>query len=308
MREVNILDFEENVGRKIKQFRKEFLISQKDLAAGICTQAFISKIEKGEAHPTAYLVYRISQRLGVKVDDLFSNPDIVFYSEHVINQIKESISRYEYKDAYKMIAIEKNHPYLQARKIKQTLTWLEAICLYRLKGEYESAKRLLNEAIDSDRAKKGNLSESEIEMLITLGNIYSEEKIYEESLGAYKKAERACKGSLARREVNHLPSRIYYNMSKVYFKKQKFDQCVTIAGQGIQYSFKHETTHCLGELYFQRGEGYAYLKEPQNALADWENAIWLFEQSGSLDAFEYVQKQYDLLKGDQYLFNFQDMN
>ena len=41
------------VGKKIKELRKQIGLSQEELAEGICTQAQISKIEKGVVYPYA---------------------------------------------------------------------------------------------------------------------------------------------------------------------------------------------------------------------------------------------------------------
>ena len=46
-------------------------LSQEELANGICTQAQISKIEKGDVYPYATTLYLISQRLGVDVNYFF---------------------------------------------------------------------------------------------------------------------------------------------------------------------------------------------------------------------------------------------
>ncbi|MBR8644357.1 helix-turn-helix transcriptional regulator [[Brevibacterium] frigoritolerans] len=52
----------------MKELRKQIGLSQEELATGICTQAQISKIEKGDVYPYASTLYLISQRLGVDVN------------------------------------------------------------------------------------------------------------------------------------------------------------------------------------------------------------------------------------------------
>ncbi|MBV6684081.1 helix-turn-helix domain-containing protein [Bacillus sp. JRC01] len=59
------------IGKKIKELRKAIGITQGELAEGICTQALISRIEKGDIYPSATVLYRISQRLGVDVNYFF---------------------------------------------------------------------------------------------------------------------------------------------------------------------------------------------------------------------------------------------
>ncbi|WP_406686207.1 helix-turn-helix domain-containing protein, partial [Rossellomorea vietnamensis] len=59
------------IGKKIKELRQEVNITQGELAEGICTQALISRIEKGETDPNATALYQISKRLGVDVNYFF---------------------------------------------------------------------------------------------------------------------------------------------------------------------------------------------------------------------------------------------
>jgi ribosome-binding protein aMBF1 (putative translation factor) len=62
--DVTTLEFTQ-IGKRIHDVRKTKGISQEDLAKGICSQAQISKIEKGQSHPTVKTLFLISERLEV---------------------------------------------------------------------------------------------------------------------------------------------------------------------------------------------------------------------------------------------------
>jgi transcriptional regulator with XRE-family HTH domain len=53
------------IGKRIRIMRKAKGISQEELSKGICTQAQISKIEKGQAQPSVPTLFLISERLEV---------------------------------------------------------------------------------------------------------------------------------------------------------------------------------------------------------------------------------------------------
>jgi transcriptional regulator with XRE-family HTH domain len=56
------------IGNKIKELRQVVDITQGELADGICTQALISRMEKGDIYPNATTLYQISKKLGVDVN------------------------------------------------------------------------------------------------------------------------------------------------------------------------------------------------------------------------------------------------
>jgi transcriptional regulator with XRE-family HTH domain len=50
------------IGKKIKELRRDVGLTQEGLAEGICTQALISRIEKGDIYPSATALYQISKK------------------------------------------------------------------------------------------------------------------------------------------------------------------------------------------------------------------------------------------------------
>src|SRR5215208_4471094 len=47
-------------------------MSQRALARGVCTPAYVSRLEKGERIPSLQLLRRLAERLGVAADELAS--------------------------------------------------------------------------------------------------------------------------------------------------------------------------------------------------------------------------------------------
>jgi tetratricopeptide (TPR) repeat protein len=58
-------DSAEKVGRRVHTAREAAGLSQRDLGAGDCTAAYISRIEKGERVPSLQLMRQLADRLGV---------------------------------------------------------------------------------------------------------------------------------------------------------------------------------------------------------------------------------------------------
>jgi len=104
---VKQLDFSA-VGEKIKELRKQMGLSQKELSHNICTQAQISKIEKGEVLPLSSTLYLISKRLGVDVNyffDIDTTPRLD-YVEETFRQLKAARRNTDYHTIKQIVKAE----------------------------------------------------------------------------------------------------------------------------------------------------------------------------------------------------------
>ena len=100
------------IGQRIRELRKSLKLSQEELAEGICTQAQISKIEKGDVFPYANTLYLISQKLGVDVNYFFeigSTPRIDYVNE-VIAQLKLARRKLQFEELERIISLEEKNP------------------------------------------------------------------------------------------------------------------------------------------------------------------------------------------------------
>jgi len=66
------VDSAAGLGRRLRAAREQAGISQRALARGICTPAYVSRLEKGERIPSLQLLRRLASRLGVDADELAS--------------------------------------------------------------------------------------------------------------------------------------------------------------------------------------------------------------------------------------------
>ena len=62
-----------HVGDRIRQRRKQLLMSQVALAEGLCTRSFISQIEVGKVGPSLETLSAIASRLDITVGELIGD-------------------------------------------------------------------------------------------------------------------------------------------------------------------------------------------------------------------------------------------
>src|SRR5882724_11328780 len=63
------VDSAEALARRLREARERVGLSQRALARGICTPAYVSRLEKGERIPSLQLLRQLAQRLGADADD-----------------------------------------------------------------------------------------------------------------------------------------------------------------------------------------------------------------------------------------------
>src|SRR5690554_6935845 len=104
-------------------------MTQKELCEGICTQAYISKIENGSLAIAADILFMIAERLGVDVNYFYDTaaPERMDYSLEVEVQARELVIHDDYKALEQMINKEEQTPLMKNRRFKQFILWHKAL-------------------------------------------------------------------------------------------------------------------------------------------------------------------------------------
>ncbi len=87
-KEINFLKNNEVLAIAIKNKRKEGELTQSEIAKGICSISYLSKIENGQCHPDNYYVKEIMTKMGMDLSDL-NNKDYLFELKFFIDLMFE---------------------------------------------------------------------------------------------------------------------------------------------------------------------------------------------------------------------------
>lgn len=82
-------------------------------------------------------------------------------------------------------------------------------------------------------------------------------------------------------EIKNDLGEIYYNMSKVYFKKHDYKQALVLANKAFDYSDLQEDTYQQAELYGHIGDCYAMMNDNNTAIDNYLKSIKISRISGS---------------------------
>jgi transcriptional regulator with XRE-family HTH domain len=266
------------VGKKIKELRKNSGLSQEELAESICTQAQISKIEKGDVFPYASTLYQISQKLGVDVNyffDIGTTPRLDYVQE-VFQQLKILRRNLKFEEMMDIVRAEEDNPlFLQNNKNMQLLLWHKGIYLYEVKKDLDASVKALREAIDITSIKGKLLQERDLEILLSLGAIYFYEDL-DKALEVFKEIKE---------HLQHLPhlndysikTRLYYNLARTLTRLERIEESNYYCEEAIKWALHKDSLYLLGELHYHTGYNLELLNKPHLAKSYMEKAVIVFE-------------------------------
>jgi transcriptional regulator with XRE-family HTH domain len=279
--------------------RKVVGLTQGDLAAGICTQALISRIEKGDIYPSATALYQISLKLGVDINYFFeigTTPRLDYIKE-VENQLRHLRINRKYKEMIDLIKTEEKNPlfYKDNEKL-QLLYWHKGIYKYEVKQDPETAFALLHKAYHLTAHEKKAMTEREMQILSSTGAIKFSLYHYDEALQYYSQVERAIKttGPLQDKSIK---TKLFYNIARVLTRLEKYDESISYCLKAIKWCFQEELLWGLGELHYQIGYNYELIDDYEKALPYIRHALNMFKLRNNEDYVVFLKKKIDGMVG-----------
>jgi transcriptional regulator with XRE-family HTH domain len=267
------------IGKKIKELRKVVHLTQGELAEGICTQALISRIEKGDIYPSATALYQISKKLGVDVNYFFeigTTPRLDYIKE-VKRQLRKLRIKLKYTEMMDIIKAEESNPlFYKDNRNLQFLYWHKSICIFEAEKDHQKAMDLLNEAYSLTTPQKRALTEREIEILLTLGVFEANLKNHQKAMVYYEKV----KSELLTLEVMHdksIKTRLMYNIARALTQLGEYRESRIYCQEAVKWCVEVEHLWGLGELFYHIGYNYELENELEKALTYIEKSMLIFD-------------------------------
>lgn len=241
-----------NIGEYIKARRTELGITQKELAEGICTTVTLSRIEQNKENPQDFILKSILQRLGL------SGSDILFAttgSELIYNQLKFDIRQAyileDYNKAEKILSDNKEAISKLPPANKQTFETIDILLkINRRELSDEEALSRLEAAIRLTCPKytkdnpPGFLTYEEILLLNNIALRYAHLNDSETAIRLlYHIKNFYDKQVCDIEETLRTKSMVLYNLSKYLGLVKRYDDYISICGEGIKLAT--ETGRCL---------------------------------------------------------------
>ncbi|MFI8687558.1 helix-turn-helix domain-containing protein [Rossellomorea sp. NPDC077527] len=279
------------IGRKIKEMRKVVGLTQGDLADGICTQALISRIEKGDIYPSATTLYQISLKLGVDINYFFeigTTPRLDYIRE-VENQLRHLRNNRKYKEMIDLIKAEEKNPlfYKDNEKL-QLLYWHKGIYEFEVNHDPQASFALLHKAYHLTAHGKKAMTEREMQILSSTGAINLTLNKYDEALQYYSQIETSIKttGPLQDKSIK---TKLFYNFARVLTRLGRYEESTSYCLKAIKWCFEEELLWGLGELHYQIGYNYELTAEYDKARPYIQHALNMFTLRNEVDYIKFLE-------------------
>lgn len=286
------LDFSA-VGEKIKELRKQVGLSQKELSHNICTQAQISKIEKGEVLPLSSTLYLISQRLGIDVNyffDIGTTPRLDYVIE-TSRQLKAARRNTDYETIKQIVEAEEKNPlFTRNKRHYQILLWHKAIYVYEVDKDFPKALELIEDAIALTFEKI--FTEKEIEIFISKGIFHYEEGLLEESLQIYYKALSFLQ-KIPHLQDETIKSRLYFNIAKALTDLNEYESSISYCKEGIDWAIQKDNLYLLAHFHYHIGYNYEQQENFKLASNYMKEALVIFHLVKDSRYTDYIQEKID---------------
>ncbi|MDW4528227.1 helix-turn-helix transcriptional regulator [Rossellomorea marisflavi] len=268
------------IGKKICELRNEMNLTQGELAEGICTQALISLIEKGESDPNATILYQIAKKLGVDVNYFFhigSTPRLDYIVE-VKKQLRTLRINYKFQEMKEIIRPEEKNPlFYNDPGNMQYMLWHKSIYAFEVEKDYSKAVSIMEEALALMPNKKRAYTELELEMLMSLGGCEHRSNRFEHAIDYFNKVETALVGTKRILVDKTIQSRLYYHLARAHTRLGHYLQSISLATKGIQWNIQHEQLYLMPVLHYQIAYNYELMDQYEKTLEYLDYSLQLFE-------------------------------
>ncbi|MBR7553684.1 helix-turn-helix domain-containing protein [Allobacillus sp. GCM10007491] len=283
-----MIDNREDIGSKIYDLRRYFHMTQKELCDGICTQAYISKIENGSLAIAADILFKIAERLGVDVNYFYDTtfPERMDYSLEVEIQAREMVIQDNYTGLKALIEKEEKTPLYENRRFKQFILWHKALCKRYVDKDLDASLDLLNEALFLFNTNQKVKSEREIEILINKANILVDFKQYKQAIDLYEDLLFSVKKLPIIRNHN-IEIMIRYNLARCNLMISNYEKTIDHAKKGLTSCRNNRSLYGMGHLYFIIGRAYEEIEQTVQALEFFRKAKQVFDLT---EENQYYQK------------------
>lgn len=289
----------ELIGKKVKELRMSAGYSQKELAEGICTQAQISKIEKGTVFPMANTLFLISKKVGVDPNYFFDIGTTTKLDE--IQKVKQDISflkrNLRYKEIDKILQKELRNPLFRENSVNyQYLLWHVGVVQCEVLKDPVGAKRTMEKAFKLTPVDK-IWSEQQIEIALSIGSVNSTMGEYEKALDLYTLTkEEIDKKALITNSLIH--SRYCYSIARIYTRLRDYKRSIRHCEEGIEYCIQQQSQAFFGEFHYQIGYNYELMEMWAQSDKFYREAVSIFRHHRFTMYDPFLEEKLKLVKSN----------
>jgi tetratricopeptide (TPR) repeat protein len=286
----------EMVGKNLNSIRVKQKMSQSNTAMGICTQAMLSKIERGICSPSIEILYPLCKRLNIDIsllikDSLSERAD---YVNEVYFQLRKFVNTRNYYEVMKIVTFEKKTPLAKLPSFKKLLLWHEAIYIFYIKKNNELCFQVINDALSIDRFQD-KYSSVDLEILITKAIFQVDNKQYQSAIETFKKVEKNIKEFPVEVDSN-IMIKFNYNFCRALRLSGRIEESIRYARKTIKKCIESQSMYLLDDVYTQLGISQKEVLQWEASQSSFERAYQIYKLKGNHDMMTLVLNKLDNIK------------
>ncbi|WP_317942802.1 helix-turn-helix transcriptional regulator [Carnobacterium maltaromaticum] len=255
------------LGDLIKAKRLENGLTQAELAAGVCTQASISNLEKNQRIPPLMTLLAIGNRLNLNFDEL---SDYAIEQENpasdVFNRVRTLRKQFKLKEAYDLIIEELPLDKLKTYHKKKQYYYYLGITGLLGYNKVAEAHYNFNLALSSE--SEPNLDFYDILTINGIGLAYYFESEEEKARTYFEKSlvqlDKFMSQIVSLDESIEI-TKLYYATAKFYSEIKEYSKAVDLCSLGIQVQLDQHVNYELEMLYYEKAFNLAKLNKKSEA-------------------------------------------
>lgn len=275
-------------GELFRYIRKQRMISQEEIARGICSTRTVFNIEKGIHIPSVEMMYHFAIKMGIDLVSLISYCNTANGVTY-FKAFEKMKSCYE-QDDYRTLEEETNRAIEEFHELsphqQQTLNWYKGLCLSFNENKYSEAREYLLSAflLTRDLLPETAIGQYCTEQELHIFNSYAMTFGYE---NCFVKADKLYSLLIVNIEKygvlhnNSLYLKVCYNLAKCKNKLRNAEEALLICEKAIGIAREHFIMNSLAEIYLEIGNSYEQLGNKEERNKAYARFIYLYELNGN---------------------------
>jgi len=277
------------IGPYIKKLREKNNMTRSQLAEGICSVSYITRIEKGDRCPTSVILRQLATKLGISNEYLFraiESPSSM-HVQQLSKELSLFIERNDFKNIYKLINKEEKEIQVQSVHDKQLIDLLKCISKTLLTEDYSTVLSELETILNLTYFEGNNPTSIEFATMFMYGYFLLLRNEKQKSY-TYLKNIRKYLYTIDFFMTEEIVPKYYVYLISACIDTENFNECFEYLNFSIDYCKKYNKHTVLRELYFLKGELYYHLNNKEKFKLWYDKALMTHELTKYSDS-EYFE-------------------
>lgn len=288
------------IGEIIKRYRQKNGMTKTELAKGICSISYITRIENGERCPTSVILRQIANKLGITTEQLFRTIESpsALQIKQIINQSLIYVEKFDFENMYKLVNEKTKKLEIKSMHDLQFLNCLKCFSYTMLNKDYKNGLIELKSNLELTYTKGNIPRDIEFAIMSVYGLFLlldgQNEEAFEYLIRIIKYVD-----VIEYIDSYAILTQYYLYLIMAYIETSRYSESLLHVDFAINYCKKYNVYATLRELFFLKGEAYYHLNNEDEFKYWYDKAMTLHNiiKTSDKEYFDtFVENRFEKLK------------